>query len=169
MPSPGNVVIATGPLTSPDPAAAIEKLTGEESLYFYDAAAPIVTTKSIDQVVCKSFWASRHGRGPADYFQLSPDEGALYVFFWEELTNAIVAPAHPSRGGDEGLRGLHAPLKNWPRSGPQTLLFGPLKPVGLTDPCNGPRRPFAVVQLRLEKQAGDPDEHGRVPDPFALG
>ena len=146
---PGIVVIATGPLTSPDLAAAIEKLTGEESLYFYDAAAPIVTTKSIDQE--KGFWASRYGRGPADYFNC-PLTKEQYEHFWEELTNAKVAAAHLP-GEETKVFEACMPIEELARRGPQTLLFGPLKPVGLTDPRTG-QRPFAVVQLRLENKLG---------------
>ncbi|NMB15854.1 MAG: methylenetetrahydrofolate--tRNA-(uracil(54)-C(5))-methyltransferase (FADH(2)-oxidizing) TrmFO, partial [Firmicutes bacterium] len=123
---PGIVIIATGPLTSPDLAAAIEKLTGEESLYFYDAAAPIVTTKSIDKE--EGFWASRYGRGPADYFNCPLTE-EQYDHFWEELVNARLAAAHLP-GEETKVFEACLPIEELARRGPQTLLFGPLKPVG---------------------------------------
>lgn len=146
---PGIVIIATGPLTSPDLAAAIEKLTGEESLYFYDAAAPIVTTKSIDKE--EGFWASRYGRGPADYFNCPLTE-EQYDRFWEELVNARLAAAHLP-GEETKVFEACLPIEELARRGPQTLLFGPLKPVGLVDPRTG-QRPFAVVQLRKENRPG---------------
>ena len=102
---PGIVVIATGPLTSPPLAAAVEKLTGEESLYFYDAAAPIVTSKSID--LEKGFWASRYGRGPADYFNCPLTEEEIRAFLGR-TSQRQGGRRSPSRGGDKGFRGLHA-------------------------------------------------------------
>jgi len=148
LPASGITVVASGPLTSDKLAEHIQKLTGQESLAFYDAAAPIVTLGSID--LEKAFWASRYDKGEADYLNcpLSKDE---YEHFYQAL---ITAERAAVRGFEQGkvFEGC-MPIEVMANRGPQTLTFGPLKPVGLTDPHSN-RQPYAVVQLRKENLAG---------------
>ena len=141
-------IIATGPLTSPALAEAVAAMTGEEYLYFYDAAAPIVTAESIN--TDRVFRASRYGKGGADYLNCPMDE-AEYRRFWTEL---IAAEKHQGRDfeQDQFFEGC-MPVEEMAARGRDTLRYGPLKPVGLTDPGTG-RHPFAVVQLRQDNQAG---------------
>jgi methylenetetrahydrofolate--tRNA-(uracil-5-)-methyltransferase len=140
-------VIATGPLTSEPLAAALGKLTGQEHLHFYDAIAPIVTAESID--MGKAFKASRYGAGE-DYFNC-PFSESEYAAFYEALTNAEQVPLKTFEKPRyfEGC----LPVEIMAARGYQTLLFGPLKPVGLIDPHTG-RQPFAVAQLRAENREG---------------
>lgn len=144
----GLVIVASGPLTSDALAADIAQLTGEDTLAFYDAAAPIVTLESIDQD--KAFWASRYDKGDADYLNcpLTKEE---YERFHTELAQAEVAEVQGFEQGNvfEGCM----PIEVMAARGPQTLAFGPLKPVGLSDPRTGVR-PYAVVQLRKENREG---------------
>ncbi len=149
LPPEGVVIIATGPLTSEPMAAAIQEFTGEYDLYFYDAAAPIVTAESIHWD--KGFWASRYGKGEgADYFNCPLTEEE-YDRFYEALTTAEVHAGHL----DEELKYFEGcmPIEAIAARGKDTLRFGPMKPVGLRDPRTG-RRPYAVVQLRKENRAG---------------
>jgi methylenetetrahydrofolate--tRNA-(uracil-5-)-methyltransferase len=145
---PGPVVIATGPLTSEAMAAAIRELTGREALYFFDAAAPIITLESVDQ--SRAFWASRYGRGGRDYLNCPMDEEE-YQRFHAALLTAQTAEVH----GFERHMVFEGcmPVEVMAGRGQRTLAFGPLKPVGLIDPRTG-RQPFAVVQLRKENLAG---------------
>ena len=140
-------VVATGPLTSEALAAALARLTGQEQLHFYDAIAPIVFADSLDQ--SKIFRASRYGAGE-DYLNcpLTEDE---YAAFYHALTQAEQVPLRPFEAPRyfEGC----LPIEIMAARGYQTLLFGPLKPVGLMDPRTG-RQPFAVVQLRAENLEG---------------
>lgn len=142
------VVIATGPLTSEAMAEAIKSLTGEEYLYFYDAAAPIVTYESLD--LAKVFQASRYDKGEAAYLNcpMNKDE---YDRFYEELIQAKRVPLREFEREIffEGCM----PVEVLASRGYKTLLFGPLKPVGLTDPRTG-GRPYAVVQLRQDNLDG---------------
>lgn len=147
----GNVIIATGPLTSDALSESINRLVGAEYLYFHDAAAPIVTAESLDRDLV--FGASRYGRGGEDYLNcpMNKDE---YLYFYNELINAETAPLHDFDQGEnykvyEGCMPIEALAKR----GEDCMRFGPLKPVGLTDPRTG-RRPYAVVQLRLENADG---------------
>lgn len=142
------VIIATGPLTSPALTEAIRKLTGEEYFYFHDAAAPIVTKESLDHT--KVFAASRYDKGDADYLNC-PMSCEEYESFWHELVNAEKAEVKDFEKGKffEGCM----PVEEMASRGPKTLLFGPLKPVGLTDPRTG-KYPYAVVQLRQDNKAG---------------
>ena len=146
----GDVIIATGPLTSDGLAGSIKELCGEY-LYFHDAAAPIVSFESIDME--KAFYAARYGRGDADYINCPMDKEE-YLRFREELVNAESAPLkefdreHFSRDGFKVYEGC-MPIEVLAKRGEDTMRFGPLKPVGLTDPRTG-RRPYAVVQLRSE-------------------
>lgn len=140
----GPVVIATGPLTSDALAAEIKALTGSEDLYFYDAAAPIVTAESVDE--SKGFWGARYGRGGDDYFNcvLEKDE---YEAFWEALVAAETADSHIK----EELKFFEGciPIEELAARGKETMRYGAMRPVGLTDPRTG-KRPYAVVQLRKE-------------------
>jgi methylenetetrahydrofolate--tRNA-(uracil-5-)-methyltransferase len=144
----GICVIATGPLTSDGLAAELQKLLGAEHLFFFDAIAPIVTAESLDMERC--FAASRWDRGGADYLNC-PLEKAEYEAFVAAL---MAAEKHQPHGFEEGkyFEGC-LPIEETARRGPETLRFGPMKPVGLTDPKTG-RRPWACVQLRRENAAG---------------
>jgi len=137
-------VIATGPLTSDEFSGALRDLLGNSHLYFYDAASPIVMGDSINWE--KAFWGSRYGKGDADYVNLplTPEE---YGKFYHELINAEV---HPVKDFEKPVffEGC-MPVEVMAKRGPRTLLFGPLKPVGIKDPATG-KEPFAVVQLRKE-------------------
>lgn len=148
IPRSGITIVASGPLTSDDLAKDILTITGEDALSFYDAAAPIVTLESID--MSKAFWASRYDKGEADYLNcpMTRDE---YDLFYEALVQAETAEVKGFEQGNvfEGC----LPVEVMAKRGPQTLTFGPLKPVGLQDPRTGIKS-YAVVQLRKENQAG---------------
>ncbi|HEX3032749.1 MAG TPA: methylenetetrahydrofolate--tRNA-(uracil(54)-C(5))-methyltransferase (FADH(2)-oxidizing) TrmFO [Bacillota bacterium] len=146
LPAEGQVIIATGPLTSEVFAREIQGITGEEYLYFYDAAAPIVTLESLD--LDKVFRASRYGKGEADYLNCPMNEEE-YNAFWEELTKAEKAPVREFEKHFEGCM----PVEAMAARGRRTLLFGPLKPVGIDDPRTG-RWPYAIVQLRQDNTEG---------------
>lgn len=148
IPGEGIVIIASGPLTSGPLAQAIQELTGSDYLYFYDAAAPIVNLESLD--MSKIFRASRYDKGDADYLNCPMSEEE-YNHFWDELVKAEGAPLKDFEKElfFEGCMPVEAMAKR----GRQTLLFGPLKPVGLTDPRTG-RYPYAVVQLRQDNAEG---------------
>ncbi len=156
-------IIATGPLTSPRLSRALEKLTGFEHLYFYDAIAPIVVADSINMEVC--FRASRYGRGgeKGDYINC-PMNREEYEQFVDALVNAERIELHdfekPILEGEHGVRAGKGkffegclPIEVLARRGRDALAFGPLRPVGLTDPRTG-KRPYAVVQLRQDNLAG---------------
>ena len=140
-------IIATGPLTSDSLAEALGRLTGQKHLHFYDAIAPIVAAESID--LGKVFRASRYGAGE-DYLNC-PFSEAEYAAFYEALTSAEHVPLKPFEEPRyfEGC----LPVEIMAARGFRTLLFGPMKPVGLVDPQTG-RQPFAVVQLRSENREG---------------
>jgi methylenetetrahydrofolate--tRNA-(uracil-5-)-methyltransferase len=140
-------VIATGPLTSDPLAAALGTLTGRAHLHFYDAIAPIVTAASLDMHTV--FRASRYGAGE-DYLNC-PFTEAEYTAFYQTLMAAEHVPLRPFEEPRyfEGC----LPIEIMAARGFQTLLFGPLKPVGLIDPRTG-RQPFAVTQLRAENREG---------------
>ncbi len=150
----GNVIIATGPLTSDALAEDIGRLCGEY-LYFHDAAAPIVTYESLDKE--KVFFASRYGKGEADYINcpMNKDE---YLRFYNELINAESAELkefdkqHFAKDGFKVYEGC-MPVEVLAKRGEDTMRFGPLKPVGLIDPRTD-KRPYAVVQLRAENTGG---------------
>jgi len=148
IPASGIVVIASGPLTSDSLAPAIGELTGE-SLYFYDAIAPIVSASSID--FDKVFRASRYGKGEGDDYLNCPLDEAQYDAFVEALLAAEKVPARDFEKlvHFEGCM----PVEELARRGRDTLRFGPMKPVGLVDPRTG-WEPHAVVQLRLENLEG---------------
>ena len=144
----GIVVVATGPLTSPDLAAELKTLMGEEYLYFYDAAAPIVEKDSID--MNKVYLASRYDKGEAAYLNCPMTEEEFNVFY-EALITAEVAELKEFEKEIyfEGCM----PLEVMAKRGKQTVLFGPMKPVGLINPHTG-KMPHAVVQLRQDNAAG---------------
>ena len=146
----GDVVIATGPLTSDAFADAIQRLISSEYLSFYDAAAPIVEAASLD--MSKVFFAARYGRGEDDYINC-PFDREQYERFVQELTQAETAPLHEFDRQDFKVYEGCMPIEVMAKRGADTMRFGPLKPVGLTDPNTG-RRPWAVVQLRRENQEG---------------
>ncbi len=138
------VIIATGPLTSEALADEIKGITGSEYLYFFDAAAPIVTRESIDME--KVFRASRYGKGTADYLNCPMNEEE-YNRFWKALTEA---ERHQKKEFEKEVyfEGC-MPVEEMASRGYKTLLFGPLKPVGLEDPRSG-EQAYAVVQLRQD-------------------
>nr|WP_150959633.1 FADH(2)-oxidizing methylenetetrahydrofolate--tRNA-(uracil(54)-C(5))-methyltransferase TrmFO [Aneurinibacillus sp. XH2] len=144
----GITVVATGPLTSPDLSGHLRSLMGEEYLYFYDAAAPIVEKDSID--MDKAFIASRYDKGEAAYINCPMDEEQFEAFY-EALVTAEVAPIKEFEKEIyfEGCM----PIEVMASRGKQTILFGPMKPVGLVDPRTG-KQPYAVVQLRQDNAAG---------------
>lgn len=143
------VIVATGPLTSKSMARNIGKLIGAEQLYFYDAIAPIVETDSIDMSI--AFSQDRYGpQGEGDYLNLPMNRGEYESFVKALMGADAVEPADfERRCYFEGC----LPIEEIARRGADSLAFGPLKPVGLTDPATG-RRPYAVVQLRKETKDG---------------
>lgn len=148
IPTEGIVIIATGPLTSDSLAAQIKTITGSNYLYFYDAAAPIVTLESLNMDVI--FRSSRYGKGEAAYLNCPMTEEE-YNAFYEALINAERAPIKDFE------KQIHfegcMPVEVLASRGRDTLLYGPLKPVGLIDPRTG-KRPYAVVQLRQDNAEG---------------
>ncbi len=148
----GPVIIASGPLTSEPLAEAIRRLLGEETGYlsFYDAAAPIVSYASIQKE--RVFFAARYGRGEDDYINC-PFTKEEYEAFYDALVHAEQAQLHEfDSRGPQAYEGC-MPVEIMARRGPDTLRYGPLKPVGLRDPKTG-HRPWAVVQLRRENTEG---------------
>lgn len=143
----GIAIIASGPLSSLALTDALQNITKSANLYFYDAAAPIVTGDSVDFE--KGFWAARYGQGTADYFNcpLTKDE---YENFHEALITAELAPLHESEAHlkDTPVFEGCIPLEVLAKRGKDALRFGPFRPVGLTDSAGN--RPYAVLQLRLE-------------------
>lgn len=150
IPDDSVTVVATGPLTSEALAEEISGLIGERKLYFYDAAAPIVEYSSIDMT--KAFFASRYGKGSADYINCPMNEEE-YKRFYNALVTAECAKLHDFETGEhikvfEGCM----PVEEMARRGEDTLRFGPLKPVGIRHPDTGEKY-YAVVQLRRENSA----------------
>jgi methylenetetrahydrofolate--tRNA-(uracil-5-)-methyltransferase len=144
---PGDVVVATGPLTSEAMAALLQRLLGSDHLYFYDAIAPIVDGESLDRG--KLFWQSRYGKGEGDDYLNAPLDREQYLAFHRAVLGAEVLPLHEFEQAlfFEGC----LPIEELARRGVDTLRYGPMKPVGLTAPDG--RRPWAVVQLRREDLA----------------
>jgi methylenetetrahydrofolate--tRNA-(uracil-5-)-methyltransferase len=145
----GPTVIATGPLTSPDLAQVIQQFTGNEYFYFYDAAAPIVSGDSINYEI--AFRASRYDKGEADYLNCAFDR-EQYLQFWGELDHAEVAESHLPEEQAIFFEGC-MPVEVLAHRGVDTLRYGTMKPVGITDPRTG-RWPYALVQLRPEDREG---------------
>ena len=144
----GELVVATGPLTSDAMAEKIAALCNADGLHFYDAVAPIVSLDSVD--MDSAFFASRYDKGTADYVNC-PMDAEEYKAFWKELCSAKEAEIH---GFDDGgvFEGC-MPVEVMARRGEDTLRFGPLKPVGLRDPRTG-KENYAVVQLRKDNADG---------------
>jgi methylenetetrahydrofolate--tRNA-(uracil-5-)-methyltransferase len=148
IPQDQYVIIASGPLTSENLSRSILKMTENDYFYFYDAAAPIVSYDSIDMT--KAFKASRYDKGESDYINCPMTEEEYHLFYNE----LIGAEAVPLKNFEKQIvfEGC-MPVETMAARGPMTLLFGPLKPVGLTDPNTG-KQPYAVVQLRQDNKEG---------------
>lgn len=144
-----DVIIASGPLTSETLFEAIREKTGEETLYFYDAAAPIVTLESID--MSNAFWQSRYDKGDGEDYLNCPMTKEEYEVFYSALIDAKWAETKNFEKEIffEGCM----PIEVMASRGKETLLFGPMKPVGLKNPHND-ETPYAVVQLRKDNQSG---------------
>jgi len=149
LPASGITIVASGPLTSDSLAASIQQVTGSGRLFFYDSISPIVDAETLNREV--AFPASRYGKGGEDYWNC-PFNREEYDCFYDALVNADSYPLHKFEDG----RFFEAclPIEELARRGRDTLRFGPMKPVGLTDPRTG-RRPWAVVQLRAENLRAD--------------
>ena len=148
LPEEGEVLVATGPLTSDALADHLLARTGGQALHFFDAAAPLVSFESID--MDEAWFASRYDKGTADYINcaLSREE---YLAFWQELCGAQEAEVHGFE--DKQVFEGCMPVEVMARRGEDTLRYGPLKPRGLRDPRTG-WEPYAVVQLRRDNAAG---------------
>ena len=148
LPKEGITIVATGPLTSDDFSNFLREYLGERELHFYDAISPIVYADSIDYSKC--FWGSRYGKGGKDYLNC-PMTKEEYERFYKALMEAEKVPLKEFEKACyfEGCM----PIEEMAERGKETLLFGPLKPVGLVDPRTG-KRPYAVVQLRKENREG---------------
>jgi len=146
---PAPTVVATGPLTSAALAAELAAAIGRDNLFFFDALAPIVAAESVDGD--RAFFASRYGKGEGGYVNC-PLTAPEYAAFVAALAGAETAPCRDFERGllFEGC----LPVEELARRGPETVRFGPLKPVGLTDPRTG-QGPYAVLQLRAEDDAAD--------------
>ena len=149
LPEQGEVVVASGPLTSDALAQELQKLLGADSdLHFYDAAAPLVSAESVD--MDKAWFGSRYDRGTADYVNCPMTEEE-YDAFWQALTTAQEAEVHGFE--DKMVFEGCMPVEVMARRGHDTLCYGPLKPRGLKDPRTG-KEPYAVVQLRRDNASG---------------
>ncbi|ADU96184.1 gid protein [Thermovibrio ammonificans HB-1] len=148
LPEEGITVVATGPLTSDTFSRFLREYLGEEELHFYDAISPIVYADTIDYTKC--FWGSRYGKGGDDYLNC-PMTKEEYEKFYNALMEAEKVPLKEFEKACyfEGCM----PIEEMAERGKETLLFGPLKPVGLIDPRTG-KQPHAVVQLRKENREG---------------
>lgn len=143
------IIIASGPLTSQKLFDEIKKLTGEDTLYFYDAAAPIVTTESIDME--HTFWQSRYDKGSGFDYLNCPLSREEYDFFYKELIHSkwVETKDFEKEIFFEGCM----PIETMASRGKETLLYGPMKPVGLVNPKDQ-KIPYAVVQLRRDNLSG---------------
>lgn len=146
----GEVLVATGPLTSDALTEHLAALTGgeEAALHFFDAAAPLVSFDSID--MSRAWFASRYDKGTADYINCAMEKEE-YQAFWKELCEAQEAEVHGFE--DKNVFEGCMPVEVMARRGEDTLRYGPLKPRGLKDPATG-REPYAVVQLRKDNAEG---------------
>jgi methylenetetrahydrofolate--tRNA-(uracil-5-)-methyltransferase len=149
IPDRGQVIIATGPLTSPGLSEEIAKLTGKEHLYFYDAISPVVDAESINYDLVVR--AARYGKGGPDYLNCMLN-AAEYDRFFDALVAAESVPLH-SFEQTQYFEGC-LPIEELARRGRDTLRYGPMKPVGLVDPRTG-KHPYAAVQLRQENLLAD--------------
>jgi methylenetetrahydrofolate--tRNA-(uracil-5-)-methyltransferase len=148
VPAEGIAIVASGPLTSGTMADSIARLTGSERLYFYDSISPIVDAETVDTTI--AFWESRYGKskdGTADYLNC-PLDREQYERFVDALLAAQPATAHIAEDATPFFEAC-LPIEELARRGRETLRFGPMKPMGLSDPRTG-KRPYAVVQLRQE-------------------
>lgn len=148
IPKDSIVIVASGPLTSEDLSKDIGKMLEQEYLYFYDAAAPIVTFDSIDKE--KVYFQSRYDKGDGEYINC-PMNKEEYEKFYNELINAERAPL--KKFEEEKLFEACMPVERIAARGEKTLLFGPLKPKGLTNPKTG-KEDYAVIQLRQDDKDG---------------
>lgn len=148
IPADELVIVATGPLTSENLLNDISKICQNDNLYFFDAAAPIVLKESID--FSKAFFASRYNKGGDDYINC-PMTKEEYERFYNELINAQTIDVKDFESGllFEGCM----PIEEMAKRGIETIRYGPLKPVGITNPKTG-KTPYAVVQLRKDTQDG---------------
>ncbi len=137
-------IIATGPLTTPEMCDTLKNLLGENFFYFYDAAAPIISAESID--MNKAFFASRYGKGDADYLNCAMNREE-YANFYNELVNAESVQLHDFE--KKNIFESCMPIEIMAKRGVDAIRFGPLKPVGIHNPHKD-ERPYAVVQLRKE-------------------
>lgn len=142
-------IVASGPLTYGHLTDAITSLTGQDSLFFFDAAAPVVTRESIDEE--KTYLAARYNKGTADYINC-PMEKEEYEAFYEALIDAERAPLHENVENVKVFEGC-MPVEIMAARGKETLCFGPLKPKGLPNPKTG-KEPYAVLQLRRDNTEG---------------
>lgn len=144
-----HAIIASGPLTSGALTQSIQTLLGDDGLAFYDSIAPIIAFESVDLNI--AYFASRYGKGEGDDYLNCPFNKEEYETFLSALKEADVYPGHDWENIPyfEGC----LPVEVMAERGEQTLRFGPMKPVGLRDPRTG-KRPYAVLQLRREDQAG---------------
>lgn len=150
VPAEGPAILAAGPLVSESLAASIARFTGQEYLYFYDAIAPVIEADSIDRDM--AFAASRYGKGGGEDYLNCPMDRAEYDRFIDELLAAEKAPLREIDRTPffEGC----LPVEEMARRGRDTLRFGPMKPIGLTDPRTG-KRAYAVLQLRQDNLAAE--------------
>ncbi len=150
IPRQGIAVLATGPLTSPALAEDLQQFTGQAYLSFFDAASPIVVGDSLDRDIV--FLASRYDKGEAAYLNC-PLNREQYLRFWKELMQAEQAELKDFEREQAKFFEACLPIEEMARRGEDTMRYGPLKPVGLSDERTG-SRPYAVVQLRQEDRAG---------------
>src|SRR4051794_34549332 len=149
----GITIIATGPLTSEALAGEIARLTGSDRLFFYDSISPIVDAETVDTSI--AFWQSRYDKsatGTDDYLNC-PFDKPQYDAFLDELLKAEPVSSHIAEDDTPYFEACLA-IEEIARRGKDTLRFGPMKPMGLTDPRTG-RRPYAAVQLRQENLRAD--------------
>ncbi|MBW4594127.1 MAG: FADH(2)-oxidizing methylenetetrahydrofolate--tRNA-(uracil(54)-C(5))-methyltransferase TrmFO [Brasilonema angustatum HA4187-MV1] len=146
----GIVVLATGPLTSPELAEDLRRFTGMEYLSFFDAASPIIVGESINHDI--AFLASRYDKGEAAYLNC-PMNKEQYLQFWQELRTAEQVELKDFERETAKFFEACLPIEELARRGEDTMRYGPLKPVGLSDSRTG-ERPYAVIQLRQEDKAG---------------
>tara|TARA_Y100001936_G_scaffold254109_1_gene325036 strand:- start:39907 stop:41241 length:1335 start_codon:yes stop_codon:yes gene_type:complete len=145
----GSTIIATGPLTSPALAESIQKLTGEESLAFFDAIAPIVHRESID--MDKAWFQSRYDKGEGSDYINCPLTGEQYDAFFDALIDGEKTEFKDWEENTPYFEGC-LPIEVMAARGRRTLCYGPMKPVGLTNPHQPTEKPFAVVQLRQDNK-----------------
>ncbi len=142
-------IVATGPLSTENMCNALKQKIGEDFLYFYDAAAPIISAESID--MNKAFFAARYNKGDADYINCAMNKEE-YTNFYNELINAQTVELHEFE--KKNIFESCMPIEIMAKRGEDAIRFGPLKPVGIRDPKNLENKPYAVVQLRKENNYG---------------